>query len=57
MSVSSLTSSALVIQERKQVLEQLGGAFEVHNPTESVIAFKADLNIPRNKLRTIKRYN
>ena len=41
-------------KDRKQVL---GGAFEVHIPTESVIVFKADLNIPWNKLRTINRYN
>lgn len=41
--------------DRKRVLEELGGAFEVHIPTESLLAFKADLNVPWNKLRTIKR--
>ena len=44
------------LDDRKQVLEELGGAFEVHIPTESLLAFKADLKIPWNKLRTIKRY-
>ena len=47
-------------EDRKQVLEDLGGSFEIRIPTESVLAFKADLNIPFNipwnKLRTIKRY-
>ena len=39
--------------DRKQVLEDLGGAFHVQIPTESL---KADLNIPWSKLRTLKRY-
>ena len=42
--------------DRKQVLEDLGGAFHVKIPTESSLALKADLNIPWSKLRTLRRY-
>ena len=54
--ISYPKSSIHNLDDRKQVLEELGGAFEFHIPTESLLAFKADLNIPWNKLRTIKRY-
>lgn len=43
-------------EDRKQVLEGLGGAFHVQIPTESSLALKADLNIPWSKLRTMRRY-
>ena len=41
---------------RKLVLEELGSLFEIRIPTESILGFEADLNIPWNKLRTIKGY-
>ena len=40
--------------EKKKALEEIGGSFRVHISAESSLAFKADLSIPWNKLRTIR---
>ena len=44
--------------DREQLVQEIrdaGGDFRVQVPTQTALAMKADLNIPWNKLRLIRR--